>query len=246
MSHTVHFSSLYNLWSEDGPAQGPKHVVSLRITTTFRKLCFDLLNALLSYAHQSTRYILQPQPQYFSQTLKILKKSTFHYIGLLVFRQLHKMSKSNYQLYHFCPSFHLSVCLSVLTELGYQWTDFYESDTWVFFENLTKKFQTSLTLMLLTWRIWWAPNNASRWQMGFNSVFKGLRSDKNKGNFTRKPSTFMIISRWIIVRVRNISEEFVENIQTHFLYPNIFPENRTVYEIIRKNKSKPDKPQMAI
>jgi hypothetical protein len=24
------------------------------------------------------------------------------------------------------------------------------------------------------WRIWWAPNNASRWQMGFNSVFKGL------------------------------------------------------------------------
>jgi len=23
-----------------------------------------------------------------------------------------------------------------------------------------------LTLILLTWRIWWAPNNASRWQMG--------------------------------------------------------------------------------
>ena len=30
------------------------------------------------------------------------------------------------------------------------------------------------TLILLTWRIWWAPNNASRWQMGFNSTFKGL------------------------------------------------------------------------
>jgi len=25
------------------------------------------------------------------------------------------------------------------------------------------------------WRIWWAPNNASRWQMGFNSAFKGLK-----------------------------------------------------------------------
>jgi len=25
------------------------------------------------------------------------------------------------------------------------------------------------------WRIGWAPNNASRWQMGFNSVFKGLK-----------------------------------------------------------------------
>jgi len=32
----------------------------------------------------------------------------------------------------------------------------------------------NLTLNLLTWRIWWAPNNACRWQMGFNSAFKGL------------------------------------------------------------------------
>ena len=31
-----------------------------------------------------------------------------------------------------------------------------------------------LTLNTLTWRIWWVPNNASRWQMGFNSAFKGL------------------------------------------------------------------------
>jgi len=30
-----------------------------------------------------------------------------------------------------------------------------------------------LTLILLTWRIWWALNNASSWQMGFNSAFKG-------------------------------------------------------------------------
>jgi len=32
----------------------------------------------------------------------------------------------------------------------------------------------TVTLILLMWRIWWAPNNASRWQMGFNSAFKGL------------------------------------------------------------------------
>jgi len=32
----------------------------------------------------------------------------------------------------------------------------------------------TLTLILLTWRIWWAPNNASRWQMGFNLTFKEL------------------------------------------------------------------------
>jgi hypothetical protein len=31
-----------------------------------------------------------------------------------------------------------------------------------------------ITLNLLTWRIWWAPNNANRWQMGFNLAFKVL------------------------------------------------------------------------
>ena len=31
-----------------------------------------------------------------------------------------------------------------------------------------------LTLIQLTWRIWSTPNNAIKWQMGFNSAFKGL------------------------------------------------------------------------
>jgi len=35
-------------------------------------------------------------------------------------------------------------------------------------------FRVKLTLNPLTWKIWWAPNNASRWQMGFNLAFKGL------------------------------------------------------------------------
>jgi hypothetical protein len=34
-----------------------------------------------------------------------------------------------------------------------------------------------LTLILLTWRKWWAPNNASKWQMGFNSAFKRLTEE---------------------------------------------------------------------
>ena len=33
-----------------------------------------------------------------------------------------------------------------------------------------------LTLILLTWTIWRAPTNASKWRMGFNSAFKGLMS----------------------------------------------------------------------
>ena len=31
-----------------------------------------------------------------------------------------------------------------------------------------------LTLILLTWTIWRAPTNASKWRMGFNLAFKGL------------------------------------------------------------------------
>ena len=38
---------------------------------------------------------------------------------------------------------------------------------------------SDLTLVLLTWRIWWVPNNASRWQMGFNSAFSPLNAELN-------------------------------------------------------------------
>ena len=31
-----------------------------------------------------------------------------------------------------------------------------------------------LTLIMLTWTIWRASTNASKWRMGFNSAFKGL------------------------------------------------------------------------
>jgi len=33
-----------------------------------------------------------------------------------------------------------------------------------------KEWKMTLTLVLPTWRIWWAPNNASKWQMGFNPL----------------------------------------------------------------------------
>jgi hypothetical protein len=37
-----------------------------------------------------------------------------------------------------------------------------------------ERIKAFLTLIPLMWRIWCAPNNARRWQMGFNSAFKGL------------------------------------------------------------------------
>ena len=52
----------------------------------------------------------------------------------------------------------------------------------IFLFQVLKKFEFSrqifekciLTLKSLTWKIRWAPNNASRWHIGFNSAFKGL------------------------------------------------------------------------
>jgi AAA+ ATPase superfamily predicted ATPase len=40
--------------------------------------------------------------------------------------------------------------------------------------SMRRKELVSLTLTLLTWIIGWAPNNANKWQMGFNLAFKGL------------------------------------------------------------------------
>jgi hypothetical protein len=36
-------------------------------------------------------------------------------------------------------------------------------------------FYLHLTLNPLTWKIWRTPNNANRWQKGFNLAFKGLK-----------------------------------------------------------------------
>ena len=58
-----------------------------------------------------------------------------------------------------------------------------------------------LTLILLTWKIWWAPNNASRWQMGFNSAFKGLRvlTDWATHSSNLTPRNFLIQTGWYLV-----------------------------------------------
>ena len=44
-----------------------------------------------------------------------------------------------------------------------------------------------LTLYPLTWKIWRARNNASRWQMGFNSAFKELDTSFQNKVYTKVP-----------------------------------------------------------
>ena len=66
-----------------------------------------------------------------------------------------------------------------------------------------------LTLVLLTWRVGWAPNKASKWQMGFNSVFKGLNVWKTK----RKLTSFKVLSKYLFGRTKENQENL--NVTCH-------------------------------
>jgi hypothetical protein len=59
--------------------------------------------------------------------------------------------------------------------------------------------------------------------------------------------TFLIISRYVLLTMRNVSDGFVEEIKTHFVVNNFFPpENRAVYELMRRNIAEPNRPQMTM
>ena len=69
--------------------------------------------------------------------------------------------------YNLCPSFWVQVLHSLL--LNPQYFNKY-------FDTVYNNFHIfiDLNLYLSTWRIWWALNNGSKGQMGFNSAFKVL------------------------------------------------------------------------
>jgi hypothetical protein len=56
----------------------------------------------------------------------------------------------------------------------------------------------------------------------------------------------MMLSRSILLRMRNVSDKVVQKIKTHFMFNNFFSENRAVYEIMWKNMVEPNRPKMTI
>jgi hypothetical protein len=53
-----------------------------------------------------------------------------------------------------------------------------------------------------------------------------VKSDKNNGHFTGELCKFMIISHWILLRMRNIlGKSCTENQNTHFIFNKFFKEN---------------------
>ena len=67
-----------------------------------------------------------------------------------------------------------------------------------------------LTLNLLTWRIWWAPNNASKWQMGFNPAFKGLKTLQHVSIIIQiifRELLFSLLKSLILKFVKNVKSQ---------------------------------------
>jgi hypothetical protein len=83
----------------------------------------------------------------------------------------------------------MSVCPSVgMGQLGSHWTDFHEIWHLIVFLNTVEK------------------------------VLFSLKSDKNSGTLHEEQCTVLIISRSVLLGMRNVSGKFVEKIKTHILY----------------------------
>jgi hypothetical protein len=91
--------------------------------------------------------------------------------------------------------------------------------------------QITLTLILQTWKIRWAPNNASKWQMGFTLAFKGL-------NWLRKqktpPETSCMIgirqAMGTVLTKNHLFGNFIETYFTRISYISInLPEFRDIW-----------------
>jgi hypothetical protein len=105
-----------------------------------------------------------------------------------------------------------------MEQLGSHWTDFY--DIWcftIFFRKSVQKIKFRVNLTRTT------------------------------GTVPEGRYIFLIMSGWILVRMRNTSDKsFRENQNTHFVFSNSFPKNRDFYEKMWKNILRPERTQMKI
>ena len=83
-------------------------------------------------------------------------------------------------------------------------------------------------------------------QKSFQIILVLLKSDKNDSYFTRRPMYIFDHISLNSYRMRNIADKHCRETQDTFYVQKYFPENRTVYEIIWRNMTEPERPQMAI
>ena len=93
-----------------------------------------------------------------------------------------------------CLSVRPSVCLSLrMEQLSSHWTDFHKC---LYLSIFRKSIEEIKCL---------------------------LKCDKITGTLHEDPCTFVIISRWNLFKVRNVSDKFVQKNKTHTLYSKISP-----------------------
>jgi hypothetical protein len=62
-----------------------------------------------------------------------------------------------------------------------------------------------------------------------------LKSDTNNGTLHKDPCIFMIISREILLIMRNVSDKsYRENQNTHFMFVNFFPKSCRLWDNVEK------------
>jgi hypothetical protein len=111
-------------------------------------------------------------------------------------------------------SFIISLCPSALSNSTLIQCIFLQFDICVFFENLLRKFKFHYNLTRI------------------------------RGTLYENLWTFMIISHWILLRLRNVSDKSFREIKTYFMSNNFFSDNCAVDEIMWKNMVDPKRPQI--
>jgi hypothetical protein len=91
------------------------------------------------------------------------------------------------------------------------WSRNIKNRCFIYIYDISSLRVNDLTLILLTWGKWWTPNNASKWQMGFNSAFKGLIVCKYK-YINNQQNTLLYSVMY-----------FVHNIFTNMFWPILLP-----------------------
>ena len=98
----------------------------------------------------------------------------------------------------------------------------------------------------------WLPLEGIWYLIIFRTTVKRIqvsfKSDKITETLHEDVCTFMVLSQWIILRMRKVSGKICsENQNTHLTFSKFFPKKIiAIYEIMWKNMVQPDKPQMTI
>ena len=75
-------------------------------------------------------------------------------------------------------------------------------------------------------------------EKSFENIQVSLKYDKNNGTLHKDLCTFMIISHWILRRMRNVSDRSCrENQNTHFMINNFSQKSCRLWDNVKKNRT---------